>query len=128
MTEDLQRDGSSTSLQARLAANGRKTLVTGGGACVIGPALVGISGDEGDVPFEAIVPDATSFKEKKPLRLAFGALAVWNGTTSARSPEQQRSYGWNIVGQERLIFLIKCNAMTMKELLEAYESKRPGVI
>ena len=95
VTEDLLATAvAHIAAQVRSAANGRKTLVTGGGA--FNDELVLRFGEASPIAegmcLEAIVPDATSFKEKKPLRLGFwGSCGGWNGTTSG--PKSQAAAG-----------------------------------
>ena len=66
--------------QVRLATNGRKTLVTGGGA--LNDELVRRFGEiapivERDVPFEAFVPDATLVQGKEAFAFGFLGLLRW---------------------------------------------------
>ena len=81
MTEDLLATAVAyIAAQLRLAADGRKTLVTGGGA--FNEELVRRFGeaspvDKGDVPFEAIVPDATLVQGKEAFAFGFLGLLRW---------------------------------------------------
>ena len=81
VTEDLLATAVAyIAAQVRLAADGRKTLVTGGGA--FNEELVRRFGEaipigEGDVPFEAIVPDATLVQGKEAFAFGFLGLLRW---------------------------------------------------
>lgn len=66
--------------QVRLAVKGRQTLVTGGGA--FNDELVRRFGEaspigQGDVPFEAFVPDATLIQGKEAYAFGFLGLLRW---------------------------------------------------
>jgi len=81
VTEDLLATAVAyIAAQVRLAVDGRKTLVTGGGA--FNDELVRRFGEasrigEGDVPFEAIVPDATLVQGKEAFAFGFLGLLRW---------------------------------------------------
>tara|TARA_B100001109_G_scaffold253635_1_gene251689 strand:- start:245 stop:1462 length:1218 start_codon:yes stop_codon:yes gene_type:complete len=81
VTEDLLATAVAyIAAQVRSAAKGRKTLVTGGGA--FNEELVRHFGEaspigEGDVPFEAIVPDATLVQGKEAFAFGFLGLLRW---------------------------------------------------